>query len=71
MNANEIQDELAQAAYELAEAERHERSAKALRSSVGKRVAKSHLFFTEALAAAKEAKIASQSLLKSQCPRTK
>ena len=56
MNANQIQDELGTAAYELSEAERHERAAKALRTIAGKRVAKSHLFFKEALAAANKAK---------------
>jgi hypothetical protein len=43
MNALNLQRELELAAWEMAESERHEKTAKALRLSASKRIAASHL----------------------------
>ncbi len=49
MDAREACKQMELAAYELAEAERHERAARALRLEAVRRTASVHVFFKEAL----------------------
>ena len=56
MNPNEIQKQLELAAYEMAEAEGHERAAKALRVKAAKRIASTHAEIADAIQQAYETK---------------